>query len=243
METTVKNDNGTVWVYEDETYRSRCYSDDYKCFENREEYISFLMEYNFSKDTAEQIADYAENSVNDNFYNEISLDDIASECDLELIETTSSGNGYPSDLKCAIIGFDTFEQAQELADKHNLDIEIFTKKDGWQLWRRTNNWANKAFENSADDYGDDYSQFNGGMSEEDFFEQEVEPIISDNNFATFEELKDFIETKEIIYQEIENAEDDELVITNCGMYYETIKAKSMRFYNDTNHSVIGLIRK
>ena len=43
------------------------------------------------------------------------LAEIASENGLQLIETTASRTGYPERLQKAIIGFDTFEQAEELA--------------------------------------------------------------------------------------------------------------------------------
>lgn len=65
-----------------------------------------------------------------------SLENIAYEHGLELIETTSEASGYPRNLKKAIIGFDTFEEAQELADRYGLTVREFTKRDGWQLWVR-----------------------------------------------------------------------------------------------------------
>ena len=36
---------------------------------------------------------------------------------LEFIETTSERNGYPSNLQGAIIGFESFKQAEEIAEK------------------------------------------------------------------------------------------------------------------------------
>ena len=41
------------------------------------------------------------------------FENIASENGLQIICTTSEGNGYPHDLKDAIIGFKTFDQATE----------------------------------------------------------------------------------------------------------------------------------
>lgn len=68
-----------------------------------------------------------------------SLEFIAYENGLELIETTSERNGYPANLKYAIIGFNSFEEAEKIAKDNNLSIEIFTKNDGWQLYYRTGN--------------------------------------------------------------------------------------------------------
>ena len=44
------------------------------------------------------------------------LREIAESNNLEVIETTSQANGYPSNLKDAIIGFESFEDAEKLAD-------------------------------------------------------------------------------------------------------------------------------
>lgn len=141
-------------------------------------------------------------------------------------------------MKKAIIGFDSFEQADELAKKNGLSIEIFTKRDGWNLWYRTGDKAWEPFERSAEEYGDDYREF----SEEDlegFYENEVQPFVSD--FADFASLRSFLDNKEKIYDKIEEADDDELVITSEGNYYDTIKKITMEYEYDTHHYAIGLI--
>lgn len=168
----------------------------------------------------------------------IDIEDIAYENGLEVITTTSSHNGYPQRLQCAIIGFDSFEQADKLAKENGLSIEIFTKRDGWNLWYRTGDEAWEPFERSAEEYGDDYREF----SEEDlegFYENEVQPFVSD--FADFASLRSFLDNKEKIYDKIEEADDDELVITSEGNYYDTIKKTTMEYEYDTHHYAIGLI--
>ena len=66
------------------------------------------------------------------------LELIAEANGLELIDTSSARNGYPQQLQQAIIGFDTFEDAEMLAEEHGLSIAIFSKLDGWGIWYRTN---------------------------------------------------------------------------------------------------------
>lgn len=78
---------------------------------------------------------------------------------LQVIETTSAMNGYPQSIKKALIGFESFEQAERVAEEYGLSIEYFTKRDGWQLYYRTNDRAYSAIEVSADEYGDDYRAF------------------------------------------------------------------------------------
>lgn len=168
------------------------------------------------------------------------LHEIAESNGLEIIETTSQANGYPSNLKYAIIGFETFEDAEKLATEHDLEIQSFEKRDGWQLWARTGNTAYEPFKNNSDDYGDNYSEFDGGsIDEETFLQDEVLERLSD--FNNFEDLQNFINSKKEFFEEIEKAGVHQKVITYMGDYYETIDAESMYFSHDTHHYVIGLI--
>ena len=167
-----------------------------------------------------------------------SLEFIAYQNGLELIETTSERNGYPSHLEYAIIGFDSFEQAEKIAKDNGLAIQIFEKRDGWQLYYRTGNSAHEPFKNGADDYGDNYSEFCSADADT-FYEKEVKPFL--DNFDDFDSLSDFLKKKKEILEELELVDEDEKIITSDGCYYETIKKTSMSFYFDTKTSVIGLI--
>lgn len=176
--------------------------------------------------------------------NQINLREIAELNNVTYIETTSGNNGYPQSIKGAIIGFDTFEEAQKLADEHNLSIEFFTKKDGWALWYRTESTAHELINNSSNDYGDDYSTF-WKMTEEDFINQEITPIIKEliEDNASFEFIESFVKQQKELFVKIDDLEDNEIVITCQGEYYDTIKEKSMYFSHDTKHITIGLINR
>ena len=170
--------------------------------------------------------------------NQINLREIADNNGLTYAESTSGTNGYPSNIKGIIIGFDNFEDAEKLAEEHNLTIEFFKKKDGWQLWERTNNQAHEPMKNSSDDYGDNYNQLEK-MNEKVFFESEVKD--STENFDNLEDLQNFLSKKQELFEEIEKMEVDEIVITYQGDFYETIKKVSMYFAHDTKTTIIGLI--
>lgn len=167
-----------------------------------------------------------------------SLEYIAYQNGLELIETTSERNGYPSHLKHAIIGFDSFEQAEKFANENDLQIEFFKKRDGWQLYYRTGNTAYEPIEISADDFGDNFSSFSNSDLD-DYYENEIKPFL--DGFENMEDLETFIETQKEIIEKIEDADNDEIVITNYGKYYDTFKKHSMSFSFDTHTTVIGLI--
>ena len=166
------------------------------------------------------------------------LENIAYENGLDVITTTSARNGYPQRLQRAIIGFDTFEDAEELADVYGLSIEIFTKYDGWNLWYRTGDHAWAPFERSAEEYGDEYRQY----SKDDldgFYEREVQPNVG--AFDDFASLRTYLDSMEEIRDRIEDADDNEIVLASFGGYYDTIKKTTMSYCYDTHHFAIGLI--
>lgn len=167
--------------------------------------------------------------------------EIAEIHNLEAIETTSQRNAYPSRIKDAIIGFDSFEEAQEIADEYGLSIEVFEKKDGWSLWFRTGQTKDKEFEVDEGWFGDNYKVFRNDVNEEDFIAQEVTPLLE--NISDFSELQSLINSKKEIYHEIENADKNELIVTLDGCFYSVVEEKAMYFYSDTKHEVIGLIKR
>ena len=177
-----------------------------------------------------------------NTFENQTIGEIASANNLEYIETTPNRTGYPESIRPAIIGFDTFEAAKELADKYDLSIEKFPKKDGWHLWVRSSHTVWEEFKNSVEDYGDNYSEYDPTSyeEEEDFISQEVKPALEvQEDFETLEAvLSDYKE----IWEEINNCEDGQVVIAHEGRYHEKLQKQSMYFYHDTNHYVIGLIK-
>ena len=81
--------------------------------------------------------------------------EIAYERGLEVVETTQGMNGYPWGLGKAVIGFETFEEAQEVARESGGEVVDLSRRDGWQFWKNTGK-VGKEWEMNAEDYGDDY---------------------------------------------------------------------------------------
>lgn len=167
------------------------------------------------------------------------FENIASENGLQIINTTSERNGYPHDLKDAIIGFKTFDQAKELANKYGMSIEIFHKLDGWDLWHRTGILACCEFERDPEKLGEGYRFY---TDRAEYFRNEVIPIlqgIDDSyDYDSFEDL--FLETKTIC-EELDMLKDDEVYVYQDGRFIDTIKLHAMRYEYDTHHYAIGLI--
>ena len=157
---------------------------------------------------------------------------------LRLIETTTGRNGYPRECKHALIGFDNFEEAERVAELYNLRITTFFKRDGWQLWERNSNTTYEPMRITSEDYGDNYRHFQG-EDVQGFYANEVKPFLS--VFEDFYELENFLDNERDIIEHIERAGDDQLVITYCGDYYDTIDEVSMRWSFDTKNYAIGVI--
>lgn len=163
--------------------------------------------------------------------------DIADSEGLTIIETTSERSGYPCALQKAIVGFNTFKDAEEFADKYEMSLCTFTQKEGWNLWYR----GNKPYEPlkiTASDYGGDYNELTR-ESLEYFFEEHVSPILE--NCTSIQDVKDVIEMMEELKEELETADDNQLVITYRGEYYETIQKESMEWSHDGRTYIIGVI--
>lgn len=167
----------------------------------------------------------------------IDLRDLAEREGLLCVETSSESKGYPRNIKDALVGFDTFEQAEALAKEHGLDIMFLHKKDGWQFWHRQCHTHEPMSITSAD-YGDDYSDLQC-MSEEDFYAEEVAPML--DAFSTLTELKAFIESKEEIWDEMSTMGEGEIMILHDGKYYEKIEKDPMSWSFDTRNYEIGLV--
>lgn len=167
------------------------------------------------------------------------LENIAYEQGLELIETTSERNGYPSNLRKAIIGFDSFEQAQELAERYGLKVQEFERRDGWQLWYRTGDTVYEAY---------DYEQFwRDGLNEdiEVFKPGEEEEVIEQLKFflgacENLSAMRCLIDDTEKVLDALNDCEDNQFVVTNCCEYEGTYLCTCMSYQYDTRHYTIGI---
>ena len=155
-----------------------------------------------------------------------------------LIETTSEANGYPRNLRKAIIGFENFEQAEELAEKHGLSIEMFERRDGWDLWTRRDR-AFKSFD-MANIYVEEGYDFYKKISFEEFCEREdVQGQLKE--CADFDEMSAWLENFKELFEEIETLKEGEILIKdNYGNTFVS-KEYTMQYSYDTHNYAIGLI--
>lgn len=78
--------------------------------------------------------------------------EIAEERGYEVVQTTEYANGYPSGIELAIIGFETEEEARQVASEEDLMLIWIDRQDGWRLWHRGEGFI-KAAELDHEDIG------------------------------------------------------------------------------------------
>ena len=169
---------------------------------------------------------------------EHTIEAIAYKYGLDVIETVTNGNGYPENLQKALVGFDTFEDAQNVAEQYGMMITTFTKRDGQQLYFRNGNQTYEPLRITAKDYGDDYKAYTS-KDAKSYFEEEVKPHLCE--YQNIRDLQDFIDEQCTIIDELEFIDDDELLIVHNNRYHETINREMMDWYHDTKYISIGVI--
>lgn len=172
-------------------------------------------------------------------YSEETMDDIAAEEGLDLVETTSERNGYPSNLKYAIVGFKNFDDAKRIAAEHYLRLAWIDKRDGWQLWHR-GNAAYEPMTISSADYGDDYNFENNKDSVMDLAYDVLEDMV--DKTASFDDIRKYMDEVEKVIDAVDNLEGDQMVVTYCGNYYDTIDVHPISFYHDTKHTQLAAVK-
>lgn len=148
---------------------------------------------------------------------------------IQQINTTSSTNGYPENLKTGYIGFETWAEAKKFAEEKDLALMCLSQKAGWQVWHREDS-VYEPMTITAADYGDDY---NFETDAEKYFENERE-ILEDCD--TIEEAEEKLKTMREVVDAIKAAdiEGGEVVVTCCGEYCETIKTETMSWRDESN---------
>lgn len=161
------------------------------------------------------------------------LKKIAEENNLSVVELS---NG-----KEALIHFESFEQAEKIANAHGLDTVRLQKKAG-ESWRIYSYMPLGPIEVSAFELGDDFGEW---TSVEDFFENEIRAYLPDSLHDGEYDFKTFVEKTEEwkeIYSNLEKLKEGEIVLTYTGRYLDTVKKEATFFedYFNSRYEAIGV---
>ena len=165
--------------------------------------------------------------------------ELAYENGYQTIGTTTGKNGYPQELKYAIVGFDTFDEAQEFAGNHELELQIFHRHFGWQLWVRDNNRAWDELDIMPFYQDEDGTQVFTIDDAEDYFDEHVKPFLLE--MTCIEELEAFIERQKVIIDQFDCIGEDEFLVVRNGKLKDTFDKTAMQFSYDSKEWIIGAI--
>lgn len=161
--------------------------------------------------------------------------ELAEQFGLEVASVTSSTNGYPQNVELALIGFGTFNQAEEVANANGLSIVRLCRSFGWKLWtekgkaRGPINYFNEV-------YGNNYISFDSSWNERDIIDSIKGAIDGTTNL---DEIFDIIDFFKILKGELDDISEDEQVVAR--MYdansIEVTKKEIMIFHNYANSCI------
>lgn len=195
--------------------------------------VAYNAGYEFSKSTGDDELGLYQAELLD-------LDDRLSlaemEFDLERISTTSETSGYPRNVEYALIGFDTFEEAESCAEKYGLTLDLFMKKDGWDLWCRGNCMPSEELTVTEEDYGDDYWMI--GPDEKEEYINRMKENIQDT--TDFEDIERIVSNAKEVLEEMEDLDDNENLVLYGLKFYEKVPVHTMRKTADTRTYALGL---
>lgn len=164
--------------------------------------------------------------------------DLAEQLGLDIVSVTSASNGYPQNVQLALIGFDNFEQAEDVANANGLTIVSLYKRDGWNLWAEQGA-ACGPIKLSAEDYGCDYMSCDSSCDEDDITDDLRGAIDGIEELDGIFAIVDFYKK---IKEELDDISEDEQVIAR--MYdadsIEVIKKEVMSWHDDANSSTIAI---
>lgn len=164
--------------------------------------------------------------------------DLAEQLGLDIVSVTSASNGYPQNVQLALIGFDNFDQAEDVANANGLTIVSLYKRDGWNLWAEQGAaWG--PIKLSAEDYGSDYMSCDSSCDEDDITDDLRGAIDGIEELDGIFAIVDFYKK---IKEELDGISEDEQVIAR--MYdadsIEVIKKEVMSWHDDANSSTIAI---
>ncbi len=158
-------------------------------------------------------------------------------------DTTSNRSGYPERLIEAIIGFENWNQIEQISKALNIEPEVFNKKEGWNIWVR--NYARNVrpfnleqhYLNRECNEGSIIVLYNTEDTQS-IYRERVLPLLE--NAMSMEESEKIINEWKEIFEEIQTLGDDEILVHENG-YRRTINKEDISYTEDTDMYEIGFV--
>ena len=161
-------------------------------------------------------------------------------CDsYKVVCTTQGTNGYPKNVKSAVIGFDDFGEAEEFANRHGGVLVILYQKNGWDLWQ-LKGIATEPFTISAEDFGEEYTAWSYKEKDEwwehekFFIKDRIDKLDADEFIRWGERIDKICEGFDSMY-------DGELLLLHNGQFDCIVKQFVVRHSYDSQTYIIGVM--
>lgn len=151
-----------------------------------------------------------------------------------IVESTANYRGEAEYIMPAVVGFETFEEAQKFALENSMSVVNLRKSDGWKYFYR-HGTAEEAY-----DLYNEYSNRNDCIIYR--MEDDITPEVKDDikRSKTFEEIKKIIESANDIYEQIQELDEDHfLAVGNNEL--EILPNKAMEYSRDSYSYKIGVV--
>lgn len=159
--------------------------------------------------------------------------------DLQIGEITYGSNNYPSNLgDFAVTGFNTYEQAKDLAQELEVDICLFKKKDGWHFWEKMGDRHKPlTYQDYLYDLGDDYQIISDMNQENDYYEQTIKDFASK---WEFNKIQNVLNERKNVIDKLEELPETHVLIKYCYGFFETFPKECMFYHEDVTTWEVGL---
>ena len=166
---------------------------------------------------------------------------LAEEQGLQLVEVTQGMNGYPKGIYKAIIGFESYKDAEEMAEKNGLERVTLRSRDGWQFYENLGR-TYSPFDEYAAYPSDEYDHYTNISFDEFCAQEDVQGTLA--TAGDFDEMLAMLENFKEIFEQIENLGSDEVaVIHRESGEGEIIKKEYCHYHYDVWQYEIALVEK
>ena len=171
------------------------------------------------------------------------ISEIANKFGANVQESTSERSGYPSNLASCIMVFDTLDEAEQAAKElremindsdYSVEVQHFTKRDGWHLWYRTGNNAYEMYDMSSE-LRDDQMAWSSAEAEA-YLDERAERLADGDDYLEYlgVDRETYDANTQKVYNAIKNLKSNQLIITDSSCYdgYMDMMEKSAMAYHD-----------
>lgn len=164
--------------------------------------------------------------------------DYADSLGLQIVEVTEGRNGFPKNLSKAVIGFDTWEDAEKFTKETERQVVRMTRRDGHQFWF----YKGRTFEPlkpTAEWFGDEYCTYDNEADWWNDAKGSLSAVLSD--IEDIDSLQSMVNDMWEIHNEFDKQEDDEMIVLCGNTLYGTQKKQCMCWHDtDVTSYVIAV---